>query len=164
MIKYDFSMVFSSEEYRLLDEIRQLTGHRSVSDLVSFIIGVLLPYLKLKHILFMKNETGYRRINWSRKKHIVMTRKNYEELKLAHKNLDSYSIAGLIRLMLDVVFEFFGLFGEGCFIMLKKHLKQIEEKLNKKKIWQNPNIQFPVKLACKVSYNTNFEPVYIQLE
>ncbi|HOJ62994.1 MAG TPA: hypothetical protein PLE45_01120 [Spirochaetota bacterium] len=80
---------------------RKISYNRAINE----IIELMLPVIKEIHYFSEENDCKYQRIDAVKKIHLYMPKEIYRELKLVHSNLNFYSIAILVRFMLDIYFE-----------------------------------------------------------
>ena len=159
---HDLSMVFNDRQIHVLEKILETTDSVSVSDFVSSIIRLTIPYLKLKHFKMLLKNGGYRKINWTKKLHIVMREIDYRFLKLLHINLETHGIAVIIRELLELVFSFYNNYGINWLKELLVFLELVKSKIGKKKCWTKYKGQFPDIYHYRIDYNKNFEVIQIQ--
>ena len=168
MILNDFAIVLNEQQFNKLERIlacntQYITPLRckSVNDLISFFIRLSLPFFFLIHFGMLIGNGYYQRINWSKKLHIVITRQEYNFLKLIHANLETYGMAVVVRTLIDLVFRFFDAHGEGWLVAFQEYLENIEKVLSQKKCWFKSRTQFPDLFHYRIDYNKNFSVIRI---
>ncbi len=107
----------------LFDKIKNLKDkkNKDLSVLVREIILLMIPILRKKHIYEKRREKDYKFINATHRIRIYIPEEVYNELKLVHDHINSFSIAILIRELLEIYFAGIEIEGEEEFI------KKIEE-------------------------------------
>ena len=164
MKKHDFSLLINDYQVNMLNKIMKLKGEQSEGKMIAYLVEKMMPYIKLKHFKRIIQKNKYKRINWVKKVHVILQKRDYGFLKIVHKNLDTYSIGQIIRELLDLFFLFFLRFGSGCFVMLKDFLENITRVMAKKKIWKNTFGELPELFHLRVDYDANFNVICIQQE
>jgi len=107
----------------LFDKIKNLKDkkNKDLSVLVREIILLMIPILRKKHIYEKRREKDYKFINATHRIRIYIPEEVYNELKLVHDHINSFSIAILIRELLELYFAGIEVEGE------EEFAKRIEE-------------------------------------
>jgi len=119
----------------LFNKIRNLKEkkNKNLSVIVREIILLMMPILRKKHIYEKRREKDYKFINATEKIRVFLPEDLYNELKLVHDQLNSFSIATLIRELLEVYFIGIETYGEEKFIKMIQEIKNEIEGLKARK-------------------------------
>ena len=161
---HDFSMVFNDFEIALLNQLLKASNCCMINEMVSSFIRIMHPYLENSLFLNIKGFGSYKKINWTTKMHIKIRQTDYNLLKLVYNNLNASSIAAVIRMILEVIFDYFILYGGRWFFELKKFLDGLID-FNKNRnfrAWDSG--EFPETFTYRVDYDKNYQMIHIQNE
>ncbi|HOJ63067.1 MAG TPA: hypothetical protein PLE45_01490 [Spirochaetota bacterium] len=119
----------------LFDKIKYLKEkkNKDLSVIVREIILLMIPILRKKHLYEKRKEKDYKFINATEKIRVFLPEEVYNELKLVHDQLNSFSIATLIRELLEVYFIGIETYGEEKFIKMIQEIKNEIEGLKERK-------------------------------
>ena len=119
----------------LFDKIKYLKEkkNKDLSAIVREIILSMIPILRKKHLYEKRREKDYKFINASEKIRVFLPEEVYNELKLVHDQLNSFSIATLIRELLEVYFAGIQIYGEEKFMKMVQEIKNEIEWLKREK-------------------------------
>jgi hypothetical protein len=117
------------ERLKKLDVFKNVAG---VSGTVVKILSTLAPALRQEHKWRMQRMSKYRYISPDpdeERKHVhtYLDEDAYRELKLIHHDLNFYSIAQIVRMMLELFFGLLDEYGDDIFKELEKLFKEWEE-------------------------------------
>ncbi|HOL57457.1 MAG TPA: hypothetical protein PLD75_07865, partial [Spirochaetota bacterium] len=113
----------------LFEKINNLKNKKDkdFSTLIREIIIFMLPVLKRKHLFEKRRDKDYRFINATHRIRIYIPEEVYNELKLVHDHINSFSIAILIRELLELYFAGIEVEGEEEFAKrMEEWQKEIE--------------------------------------
>ncbi len=119
----------------LFDKIKNLKDkkNKDLSVIVREIILLMIPILRKKHLYEKRKEKDYKFINATEKIRVFLPEEIYNELKLVHDQLNSFSIATLIRELLEVYFAGIQIYGEEKFMKMIQEIKNEIEGLKARK-------------------------------
>jgi len=119
----------------LFDKIKYLKEkkNKDLSAIVREIILLMIPVLREKHLYEKRREKDYKFINATEKIRVFLPEEVYNELKLVHDQLNSFSIAILIRELFEVYFAGIEIYGEEKFMKMIQKLKNEIDGLKIKK-------------------------------
>ena len=119
----------------LFDKIKDLKDkkNKDLSVIVREIILLMIPILRKKHLYEKRKEKDYKFINATEKIRVFLPEELYNELKLVHDQLNSFSIATLIRELLEIYFIGIETYGEEKFMKMIQKLKNEIEGLRRRK-------------------------------
>ena len=140
----------------LFNKIRNLKEkkNKNLSVIVREIILLMMPILRKKHIYEKRREKDYKFINATEKIRVFLPEDLYNELKLVHDQLNSFSIATLIRELLEVYFIGIETYGEEKFIKMIQEIKNEIEGLKTKKACVVK--EMPQDIPCTTDSNDYF--------
>ncbi len=148
----------------LFDKIKYLKEkkNKDLSVIVREIILLMIPILRKKHLYEKRRDKDYKFINATEKIRVFLPEEVYNELKLVHDQLNSFSIATLIRELLEVYFAGIQIYGEEKFMKMVQELKNEIESLKAKKacVVKERGQDIPCSLATNdyflLKFNLNF--------
>ena len=161
MKKHDFSMVLNNKHIRILKRLEKSTKKKNTGGVIAYLVILMQPYFNKRLRSLKSSRSTCTKVNWSKKIHVRMDREHYHLLKLLHKNLDTYSIAAIVREMLDIVFYFYEFHGDLCFEKLELFVKNMDSDCND---FSLKNGELPQKFKYIIVYNKYFEVSSIFLE
>ncbi|MBP7553042.1 MAG: hypothetical protein KA885_06415 [Spirochaetes bacterium] len=100
-MKYDFSLVINNEIREKILYVGKYFISQRISTIISRIIDNMHPYLKYYHRVNNETLPVYEKINWNKKIHIRIDYKTYLLLKKIYEDTNGYSIAFVIRRIID---------------------------------------------------------------
>jgi len=129
-MKKEFNFVINKD---LNDKLKNYCKQKNIpcSKAVNKIIKIMLPLIKKHHFFSKENNCKYKIIFAVKKIHSYIDKKIYRELKLVHSNLNFYSIAILVRYLLNKFFELLEK-RNGRVKSVKIGMKKFNEKLRKR--------------------------------
>jgi len=124
MEKYDFVINKS-----LLEKIKNLAKKRSLSlsFLMREIFKKIIPILEKKHLKEKRREKEYPIVCATNRVRVYLSKKLYNQLKLIHSHLNTFSMAVLVREILEEYFTGIEAFGEKEF---EDKIERLKRKLN----------------------------------
>ena len=160
MRRHDFRMVLNEEQLVKLGKICRLLGVDGRGQAVAFIIRFLLPLIKNRLFLTADAKNAYEVFHWTDRIQVLMPEEDYQLLKLAHKNYNSFSIAWVVRQLLYFVFDYYDLYGVRCFKVIKQLMKIVLEENKKFQISKNGR-QLTMSLWLTVEYNPDYRVISV---
>jgi len=130
MEKYDFML-----NKTLLDKIKNLAKKRSISlsCLMREIFEKIISILEKKHLKEKRREKDYPIVCATNRVRVYLSKKLYNQLKLIHSHLNTFSMAVLVREILEEYFMGIEIFGEEEFENKIEILKNKLEELKTRK-------------------------------
>ena len=119
----------------LFDKIKNLKDkeNKDLSAIVREIILLMIPVLRKKHLSEKRRDKDYKFINATEKIRVFLPEEIYNELKLVHDQLNSFSIATLIRELIELYFSGTEIYGEEKFTKMIQRLKKAIDDLKARK-------------------------------
>ena len=109
-------------------------NNKSISKTIVSFVEQLMPFIEKNHISFQDKKSRYQVINNKKEKrysiHVYMTEEYYRKLKHIHHDLNIFSIAQIMRKLIEYYFKACGKYGVHN---LLSGLENIKEKWNEKK-------------------------------
>ncbi|HOL56046.1 MAG TPA: hypothetical protein PLD75_00655 [Spirochaetota bacterium] len=122
----EFDFVVNEDLFKKIKNLKEKRGGY-LSLIVRDIILLMLPVLKKKHLFEKRRDKDYRFINATHRIRIYIPEEVYNELKLVHDHINSFSIAILIRELLELYFAGIEVEGEEEFAKkMEEWQKEIE--------------------------------------
>lgn len=100
-MKYDFSMVINKEIKNEISIIGKYYNKIKISTIISKILQSLYPYIKYYHTYSNDFIPIYEKIQWNEKIHVSIDYKSYLLLKKIRDDTNGYSIAYIIRRLIE---------------------------------------------------------------
>ncbi len=116
----EFDFVLNQDLFEKINNLKNKKD-KDFSTLIREIIIFMLPVLKRKHLFEKRRDKDYRFIDATQRIRIYIPEEVYNELKLVHDHINSFSIAILIRELLELYFAGIEVEGE------EEFTKRIEE-------------------------------------
>ncbi|HPP04593.1 MAG TPA: hypothetical protein PK351_07175 [Spirochaetota bacterium] len=116
----EFDFVLNQNLFEKINNLKDKKD-KDLSTLIREIIIFMLPVLKRKHLFEKRRDKDYRFIGATQRIRIYIPEEVYNELKLVHDHINSFSIAILIRELLELYFAGIEVEGE------EEFTKRIEE-------------------------------------
>jgi len=153
---FEFEFVVNKDLYEKIKNLKN-EKNKSISSIVRDILLKMLSFLTKKHIEEPIRKKDYPRINATKRIRAYLPEEVYNQLKMIHHQLNTFSMATLIREILEVYFEGIEEYGEEEFMnIIKKVSDEIESmrrnKVRVKKIGQD----IPRPIAKLYRYLTYF--------
>ncbi|HNZ26698.1 MAG TPA: hypothetical protein PLG34_08740 [Spirochaetota bacterium] len=100
-MKYDFSMVINKQMKSDIIQIGEYFNKKRVSSIISKVLQYLYPYIKNYHSFSSDYIPVYEKIQWNEKIHVKIDYKLYLLFKKIRDDTNGYSIAYIIRRMIE---------------------------------------------------------------
>ena len=128
MEKYDFVI-----NKALLEKIKNLAKKRSISisALIRKVFEKIVPIIEKKHLKEKRREKDYPIVCATHKVRVYIPKKLYNQLKIIHSNLNTFSMAVLVREILEEYFIGIETFGEEEF---ENKIERLKKKLDELKV------------------------------
>jgi len=104
-MKYDFSLAINDDIRNSICDVQKYFNTKRTSSIVTKIINLMYPYIKQHFLITEDYIPVYENISWDQKIHICIDYKTYLLLKKIHESTNSYSIAFIIRRIIDFFIE-----------------------------------------------------------
>ncbi|HOJ63828.1 MAG TPA: hypothetical protein PLE45_05355 [Spirochaetota bacterium] len=123
MLKFDFVVGDS-----LFNKIKNMALKRNIkfSTIIREIILKMVPVLEKKHFKEARRKKDYPVVMAAYRVKVFLPEKLYNELKMIHDHLNTFSMATLVREIIEAYFEGIERFGETEF---EKKIKDLEVKI-----------------------------------
>lgn len=179
-MKYDFSIVIGKDIREKAELCKKCFNSKRTSTIIAKILNLMYPFLKNYYSMIKDAIPVYEKISWDKKIHICIDYKVYLLLKKIYDDSNGYSMAYVIRRIIDYFVENIDKYKDiNSFIMYlnnqskkKAHNKRIKSydvwkimKLNGLKkmgrlIFDNEKREFPLNRPyVAVNYNEFFRPI-----
>ncbi|HOJ63699.1 MAG TPA: hypothetical protein PLE45_04690 [Spirochaetota bacterium] len=127
-----FEFVLNKSLFERIEYLKEKKT-KNLSVIVREIILLIIPVLRIKHIYEDRRYKDYKFINATEKIRVFLPEEIYNELKLVHDQLNSFSIATLIRELLEIYFSGIETYGEEKFMKMIQKLKNEIDGLKERK-------------------------------
>ena len=157
----EFNFVIGQE---LHDKIKDYSEKRNISynNAVIIIFNIMIPLLKKEHFTGVERKNKYQRITAVKRVHLYLDIKIHREIKLIHSNLDFFSMAILVRFLIE---EFFKRLekNKNNEEKVKKAMEKMKEKFNKNGGWEKVRKGQLCEIYLQISYNEKYNIKKIEL-
>jgi hypothetical protein len=170
-MQHDYHFKLNEESLMKLTEISMDLGF-SLSKTIVVLFENFLPFVEKNHLMTKGKDSKYRIIANSKEKrysvHCYMTENLYRKMKQLHHDLNVYSLAQIIRKMIDLFIFGCNKYGIIKFIDSLVKIKFVWR--NKKECYKKENTIFMRQLSKKIihfsyiliNYDINSQPCIIQ--
>ncbi|HOJ62972.1 MAG TPA: hypothetical protein PLE45_01010 [Spirochaetota bacterium] len=149
----EFDFVVNEDLFKKIKNLKEKRGGY-LSLIVRDIILLMLPVLKKKHLFEKRRDKDYRFINATHRIRIYIPEEIYNELKLVHDQLNSFSMAILVRELLEVYFAGIEIEGEEEFI---KSIQKLEREIENLKASKAVVVKIGSQdIPCSIDTNDYF--------
>jgi hypothetical protein len=169
----DFHLKMDSEMKNMLKELPLYKRIQSLSGVIVRVIEILSPQMEKEYFKMKQRNSVYKLVNENleiprESVHAYLPDFQYAKLKSMHKELNLYSIAQLLRLMLRIFLLFYKRFGEVAFEKFKHIFQKWKQRCSSNKDWYKSLLQlfrflYQKKDECCLFsiYNDKFIPIFI---
>ena len=100
----EFNFVIGQE---LHDKIKDYSDKKNITynNVIIIIFNIMIPLLKKEHFTGEERNNKYQRITAVKRIHLYLDEKLHREIKLIHSNLDFFSMAILVRFLIEEFFR-----------------------------------------------------------
>ena len=132
------------------------------NDVIIIIFNLMIPLLKKEHFTGVERKNKYERITAVKRVHLYLEEEIYREIKLIHSNLDFFSMAIVVRFLIE---EFFKRLEKDKKDEdeIKKEMEKTKEKYNKTGVWMKVKEDQLFEPYLIISYNANYNIQKIEL-
>ncbi len=138
------------------------TKNISCNKCLIIIFNMMIPLFKKEHFTGEERGNKYQVFTAVKRIHLYLDEKIYRELKLIHSNLDFFSMAAIVRFLIE---EFFKRFEEnnGDEKAIEREMEEIWAEFNKAGVWWKMEVGQLFKPYLVISYNDYFKIQKIEL-
>ncbi|HPP04183.1 MAG TPA: hypothetical protein PK351_05100 [Spirochaetota bacterium] len=131
MIEFEF--VVNKDLYEKIKNLKN-QKNKSISAIVRDILLKMAFFLTKKHIEEPIRKKDYPRINATKKIRTYLPKEIYNQLKMLHHQLNTFSMATLLREIMEVYFKGVEEYGEEEFMEITKKVSEEIEMMRKNKV------------------------------
>ncbi len=157
----EFNFMIGKE---LQDKIKNYCETKNISRnrCLTIIFAMMIHLLKKEHFTGEERGNKYQVFTAVKKIHLYLDEKLYRELKLMHSNLDFFSMASIVRFLIE---EFFKRVknNNGDEKVVEREMKEIWAEFNKTGVWWKLDVGQLFKPHLVISYNEYFKIQKIEL-
>jgi hypothetical protein len=165
MEKQVFCFLMNEALFSRLEKAKAFLECDSMNQAIPKIVSFMRLYIREKHLKELPHLV-YEKINWCYKINVFMDVEDYNHIKTLHKSLNSYSMGGLVRKVLEEFLWFYELYGYDVYKKLNERFAEFKLEMLEKKIWYKKPA--PKELHPKFEYLINIDSIYdvlyIQIE
>ncbi|HOJ63403.1 MAG TPA: hypothetical protein PLE45_03175 [Spirochaetota bacterium] len=128
-----FEFVIGEDLYQ---KIKNLDQNKNISKIIRELLIKMIPFITKKHLTEPRRKKDYPVVNATRRVRVFLKDNLYNHLKVIHDNLNTFSMATIVREILEEYFVRLLTYGEEGFEkIIKENEKEIEEmRKNKAKV------------------------------
>ncbi|HOF00652.1 MAG TPA: hypothetical protein PK385_01645 [Spirochaetota bacterium] len=179
-MKYDFSIVIGKNIKEKAELCQKYFNSKRTSTIIARILNLMYPYLKNYYSMIKDAIPVYEKISWDKKIHICIDYKVYLLLKKIYDDSNGYSMAYIIRRIIDYFVENIDKYKDITsfisYLDTKRKSKAHKTKLKQCDVWEimktnglkkmgrlifnNEKREFPLNRPyIAVKYNEFFRPI-----
>ncbi|HOL57852.1 MAG TPA: hypothetical protein PLD75_09885, partial [Spirochaetota bacterium] len=128
-----FEFVVNKDLYEKIKNLKN-QKNKNLSAIVRDIMLKMAFFLTKKHIEEPIRKKDYPRVNASKKIRTFLPEEVYNQLKMLHHQLNTFSMATLVREIMEVYFEGIEEYGEEKFMEIMKKVSEEIEMMRKNKV------------------------------
>ncbi len=157
----EFNFMIGKE---LQDKIEDYCKTKNISrnKCLTIILNMMIPLLKKEHFTGEERGNKYEIITAVKRIHLYLDEKLYREVKLIHSNLDFFSMAGIVRFLIEDFFERVKK-NNGDEKSVEREMREIWAEFNKTGVWWKMDIGQLFHPYLVISYNDYFKIQKIEL-
>ncbi len=134
----------------------------SYNKCLTIIFTIMIPLLKKEHFTGEERGNKYQVFTAFKRIHLYLDEKLYRELKLIHSNLDFFSMAAIVRFLIEKFFERLEE-NNGDEKAIEREMREIWAEFNKAGVWWKLEVGQLFHPYLVISYNDYFKPEKIEL-
>ena len=173
-MSHDFHFVMDSGMRKRLtvSDIHRCT--ENLSGTIKRVLALLCPVLAREHKWGEERMSRYEKVVKERSVsiHVYLDESSYRELKLLHQNLDFYSIAQLVRLVISLYLDLADIHGDRLYDVLRQMYKAWETECNHSKQTNRQKVRQLLvllkhqagKKCAIIIYGPDYSPFWIMRE
>ncbi len=157
----EFNFMIGKE---LQDKIENYCKIKNISrnKCLTIIFTIMIPLLKKEHFTGEERGNKYQVFTAVKRIHLYLDEKLYRELKLIHSNLDFFSMASIVRFLMEEFFERVKN-SDGDEKTVEREMREIWSEFNKTGVWWKMDVGQLFKPYLVISYNDYFKIQKIEL-
>ncbi len=129
---------------------------------LTIIFTIMIPLLKKEHFTGEERGNKYQVFTAVKRIHLYLDEKLYRELKLIHSNLDFFSMAAIVRFLMEEFFERIKN-NDGDEKAVEREMKEIWMEFNRPGVWWKMDVGQLFNPYLVISYNDYFKIQKIEL-
>ncbi|MBN2533614.1 MAG: hypothetical protein JXB88_12015 [Spirochaetales bacterium] len=170
---HEFHFVIAKSMRNSLKEQYIFKGLVTISDIIVKILTILAPVIKREHNWGEQRMSRYMYVSPDPKEkrihvHAYLPRKLYRELKLIHQDLNSFSIAQIVRGLLDVFLGLLDEYGENVLQELENMFERWKKDTKAERLTMRQHLRqlwiivqhLPGKNRLLTLYDRHFSPFW----
>jgi len=157
-----FHFVINSDMHKKIVNYSKLQG-KTMSKIIEEIIEKTIAIVRFRHYFDEEEKNEYPKINWSKRIVVKLKKNDYRELKLVHANLNVFSMAKIVRFMIDYFFHVMEIHGKEKIDDYFSELSEKNEKEIKNKIIRKKQLQEKLPVIT-LRYTRDFNIYSVKLE
>jgi len=157
----EFNFMIGQELHIKIENYRN-ENNISYNKAIFIIFNMMIPLLKKEHFTGNEKNSKYQLIKAVKRVHLYLEDEIYREIKLIHSNLNFYSMAILVRFLIE---EFFKIYekNQKDENVVKKEMEETEEEYNRPGVWWKLKVGQLFEPYLIISYNDKYNTQKIKL-
>jgi len=148
-------------EINTIEKLKKINNIKSLSGIIKFIIKSGYKFIEKSHYFEKEKNSCYNNINQSKNFHIYLQEEDYRRLKQIHQDLNYFSIAQIVRKIINRFLFYYEKYGMEELIKKINNLNNLISLKLKKNIYKNK--QLYQKKYYSITYNNEFSPIAFKL-
>lgn len=157
-----FHFVINSDMHEKIVNYSKSQG-KTMSKIIEEIIEKTIAIVRSRHYFDEEEKNEYPKINWSKRIVVKLKKNDYRELKLVHANLNVFSMAKIVRFMIDYFFHIMEIHGKEKIDDYFSELSEGNEKEIRNKIIRKKQLQEKLPVIT-LRYTKDFNIYSVKLE
>ncbi len=148
-------------EIRMIEKLKKISNIKSLSGIIKYIIKSSYKFIEKSHYFEEEKNSCYNRINQSKNFHVYLQKEDYRRLKQIHQDLNYFSIAQILRKIINRFLFYYEKYGMEGLIKKINILNNLISLKLKKVI--NKNKLLYQKKYYSIVYSEEFSPIAFKL-
>ncbi|MBN2545996.1 MAG: hypothetical protein JXB50_09370 [Spirochaetes bacterium] len=148
-------------EISTIEKLKKVSNLKSLSGKINYIIKSSYKFIEKSHYFEKEKESSYNRIKPSKNFHVYLHKEDYRRLKQIHQDLNYFSIAQILRTIINRFLFYYEKYGMKELINKINIINDLISLKLKKEIYKNK--QLYQKKYYSISYNEKFSPIAFKL-
>ncbi|MBN2546058.1 MAG: hypothetical protein JXB50_09700 [Spirochaetes bacterium] len=157
---HNFHFKLEIDSIEILKKIK-IFKLKSLSGIIKFIIEYSYKFIEKSHFFDKEENSSYKKIKNNKNVHVYLKKEDYRRLKQIHQDLNYFSIAQILRKIINKFLFYYKKYGlENLIEKINKLSKKISLKLTKN-IYRNKQLYHHNYYS--ITYDKKFSPISYKL-
>jgi len=148
-------------EINTIEKLKKITNIKSLSGIIKFIIKSSYKFIEKSHYFEKEKNSCYHKISQNKSFHAYLEKEDYRRLKQIHQDLNYFSIAQILRKIINRFLFYYEKYGMEELIKKINIINYLISLKLRKEIFRNK--QLYQKEYYSISYSEKFSPIAFKL-